>query len=79
MSKVILHAPYLRKAMTSIASPSPESPELASLNPKPRGYVQIRKLKSEEIAKVAAVLDFSEDHEVFSSWFLYYIVYLHSI
>lgn len=47
MSKVILHAPYLRKAITSIGSPSPECPEFASLDPKPRGYVKIRKLKSE--------------------------------
>ncbi len=47
MPKTILVAPYLRKAVTAIAYPSPELPELASLNPKPRHIVNIRKLKSE--------------------------------
>lgn len=63
MSKVILHVNQLRKAMTSISSPSPETSQFASLNPNPRGYVKIRKLKSEEIAKVATILDFSENCE----------------
>ncbi len=67
MSKVILPTPCFRKAITSIGSPSPESPQLATLDAKPRTYIQIRKLKSEEIAKIATVLDFSEDYEVFST------------
>lgn len=62
MPKTILVAPYLRKAVTAIASPSPELPELASLNPKPRHIVNIRKLKSEQVAKVATVLDFNDDY-----------------
>lgn len=61
MSKVILHAPYMRKAITSIASPSPEFPELGSLNPRPRLAVNIRKLHSHEVSKVATILDFNED------------------
>lgn len=72
MSKVILPTPCFRKAVTSIGSPSPESPQFSTLGPKPRNFVQIRKLKSEEIAKIATVLDFSEDYEVFNSWFLYF-------
>lgn len=67
MSKVILHAPYLRKAVTSVGSPSPETTQFASLNQNPRSYVKIRKLKSEEIAKVAAILDFSDDYEAYNS------------
>ena len=63
MSKVILHATQLRKAMTSISAPSPETSQFASLNANQRGYVKVRKLKSEEIAKVATILDFSEDCE----------------
>lgn len=65
MSKVILHAPYLRKAVTSIGAPSPETPQFPSLNQNPRAYVKIRKLKSEEIAKVATILDFSDDCEAY--------------
>lgn len=67
MSKVILPSPCFRKAITSIGSPSPEPLPFASLDPQPRTYFQIRKLKSEEIAKIATVLDFSEDDELFSS------------
>lgn len=50
MPKMILNSPGLRKAVTSFASigsPSPEGPEIVSLDHKRRCLVQIRRLKSD--------------------------------
>lgn len=64
MSKTFLNLNDIRKAMTFASGPSPEISEFACMNPKPRLIVNIRKLKSEEVAKVATVLDFNDDYEL---------------
>lgn len=50
--------------MTFASGPSPEMSDYACISQKPRRIVNIRKLKSEEVAKVATVLDFNEDYEL---------------
>ncbi len=47
MPKAPPYTPYLRKAVTSTCSPSPEINVLPTLTPLPRLNVNIRKLKSE--------------------------------
>lgn len=64
MSKALLSFTSCRKAISCVSAPSPEIQEFASLNPKPKRTVNVRKLKSEEIAKVATILDFNDDYEV---------------
>ena len=76
MSKTFLNLTDIRKAMTFASGPSPEISEYVCMNQKPRLIVNIRKLKSEEVAKVATVLDFNEDYELCQAWFLYLNIYL---
>jgi hypothetical protein len=66
MSKVILQTCYLRKAISAAGAPSPECPEIDDIKARPRHFERIRKLHSHEVAKVATVLDFSDDLEPIS-------------
>lgn len=62
MPKVIIYSSICHNNENAIGMPSPEPVEFIDFIKNPNLFVPVRKLKTEEIAKVAEILDFSEDY-----------------